>query len=149
MTDIVSSEKRRKMMAGIRGKNTKPEIDIRSQLHRLGFRFRIHGNKLPGKPDIVLKKYTTVVFVHGCFWHRHQCHLFKWPKTRPEFWRIKINGNVENNMRALKALPEMGWRVCIVWECSIKGSKKQSIEEVAATISNWFKGDEYLLEISG
>lgn len=149
MTDIVNSEKRSRMMAGIRGKNTKPEIIVRSQLHKLGFRFRIHDSKLPGKPDLVLKKYQAVIFVHGCFWHRHQCHLFKWPKTRPKFWKDKITGNVKNDQKALEVLSGMGWRICTVWECSIKGSKKWPAEEVAAAISSWLKGDEPSLEISG
>ncbi|PID42533.1 MAG: very short patch repair endonuclease [Proteobacteria bacterium] len=149
MIDIVSSEKRSRMMAGIKGKNTRPELAIRSRLHRLGFRFRIHDNRLPGKPDIVLKKYHAVIFVHGCFWHRHGCHLFKWPKTRPEFWEKKINSNAENDQKVLHSLSVRGWRVCIVWECAIKGSRKKPIEDVADTISEWLAGGEYLLEISG
>ncbi len=149
MTDIVNPEKRSRMMAGIKGKNTKPEILIRSQLHRLGFRFRVHDSSLPGRPDIVLKKYNAIIFVHGCFWHRHYCHLFKWPKTRKEFWEKKINGNAERDRKVLRSLSDMGWRICIVWECSVKGSKKLAIEDVADAISGWLQGDENILEISG
>lgn len=125
MTDVVNPETRSRMMSGIRGKNTKPEIIIRSQLHRLGFRFRIHNTKLPGKPDIVLKKYRAVIFIHGCFWHRHLCHLFKWPKTHPDFWKKKINNNHARDKKILDQLIELNWRICVVWECAIKGSKKK------------------------
>ena len=104
MTDIVDKTTRSRMMSGIKGKNTKPEILIRSLLHQEGFRFRIHDNNLPGQPDIVLKKYRAVIFIHGCFWHRHECHLFKWPKTRPEFWKNKINRNHENDTQTLREL---------------------------------------------
>lgn len=135
-------------MSGIRGKDTKPELLIRSQLHRRGFRFRLHDNKLAGKPDIVLKKYQAVIFIHGCFWHRHECHLFKWPKTRPEFWRSKINGNFENDQKAIKVLAKSGWRICIVWECAIKGAKKD-IDTVVNTVADWLIGEEGMLEIAG
>jgi DNA mismatch endonuclease (patch repair protein) len=148
MTDVVDSETRSKMMSGIRGKDTKPELGIRRQLHRLGFRYRLHDKKLPGKPDIVLKKYNAVIFVHGCFWHRHNCHLFKWPKTRPEFWKEKINRNHENDLKALQKLQSSGWRVCIVWECAVKGTAKD-IQAVSKTIARWLKSNKHTLEISG
>lgn len=148
MTDIVDSETRSRMMSGIRGKDTKPELEIRRQLHRLGFRYRLHDKQLPGKPDVVLKKYHAVIFVHGCFWHRHNCHLFKWPKTRPEFWKKKINRNHENDLKALNNLQATGWRVCIVWECSIKGADK-NIQVIANTIARWLKSNKSMLEISG
>ena len=97
MVDVVSKEKRSKMMSGIRYKDTKPEIIIRKALHAKGFRYSLHNNKLPGKPDIVLPKYNAIIFIHGCFWHQHNCHLFKWPSTRPEFWQNKISGNKERD----------------------------------------------------
>lgn len=147
MTDVVSPGKRSEMMSGIQGKNTKPELLVRSRLHRLGFRFRLHDKHLPGKPDLVFTKYRAVVFVHGCFWHRHQCHLFRWPKTRAEFWREKINGNVNNDKKVLQQLSEMGWRTGIIWECSIKGRKRLDIEVVITAIAKWLKGDEKILEI--
>lgn len=148
MTDIVSSETRSRMMSGIKGKNTKPEKLIRSQLHMLGFRFRIHDKNLPGKPDIVLKKYNAVIFVHGCFWHRHQCHLFRWPKTRQDFWIAKINKNHANDTKIVKLLESSGWRVCIVWECATRGAK-QNIAEIAKSIAMWLLDDKKSLVVSG
>lgn len=148
MTDIVDPETRRRMMSGIRGKNTKPELQIRSQLHKLGFRYRLHDDQLPGKPDITLKKYHAVIFVHGCFWHRHDCHLFKWPETRSEFWRKKINRNHEKDMKVLQSLRSSGWRVCVVWECAIKGADK-NIQVIAKSIAEWLTGNNPSLEISG
>ncbi len=136
------------MMSGIRGKNTKPELLIRRGLHHHGFRFRLHDTKLAGKPDIVLKKYHAVVFIHGCFWHRHECHLFKWPKTRPEFWRDKINGNYENDQKVMKSLAESGWRICTVWECAVKGANKD-IPSVVNQVADWLKNEDKTLEISG
>lgn len=147
MTDVVDSETRSRMMSGIRGKDTKPELEVRHQLHRLGFRYRLHDKKLPGKPDIVLKKYNAVIFIHGCFWHRHNCRLFKWPKTRPEFWKQKINRNHENDVKALDNLQSTGWRVCIVWECSIKGASK-NISMVSESIAHWLQSNNSMLEIS-
>lgn len=146
MTDVVDPETRSKMMSGIRGKDTKPELEIRQSLHQRGIRYRLHDEKLPGKPDIVLKKYNAVIFIHGCFWHRHNCHLFKWPKTRPEFWKQKINRNHENDTTALEGLQSAGWRVCIVWECSIKGASK-NISKVSDAIMNWLQSNKSLLEI--
>lgn len=146
MTDIVAPKKRSQMMAGIRGKDTKPELEIRLRLHRLGFRYRIHDRNLPGSPDIVLKKYNAVIFIHGCFWHRHNCHIFKWPNTRPEFWKNKINKNYENDSKAFKSLRSAGWRVCIVWECSIKGSSKNA-QTASESIAHWLKSNESILEI--
>lgn len=120
MVDVVDKKTRSRMMSGIRGKNTKPEIIVRKALHAAGYRFRLHRKDLPGKPDIVLPKYKTVIFVHGCFWHKHDCRYFKWPKTRPDFWREKIEGNVERDRLAYEKLEEMGWRVKVVWECELE-----------------------------
>ena len=104
-------------MSGIRGTNTQPEIQVRSALHKAGYRFRLHRKDLPGKPDIVLPKYKTAIFVHGCFWHGHDCKNFKWPKTRPEFWRDKILGNKARDERHSQELQKLGWRVIVIWEC--------------------------------
>lgn len=135
------------MMAGIRGTNTKPELLIRSLLHKKGFRYRIHVKDLPGKPDIVLPKYRAVVFIHGCFWHGHKdCHLFRLPGTRTEFWQEKILRNQANDSRAVALLLASNWRVCIVWECSIRGARKDP-EKVADTIEDWLSGTETFLEI--
>lgn len=147
MTDVVDSKTRSRMMSGIRGKNTRPELEIRRQLHQRGFRYRLHDKTLPGKPDVVLKKYNAVIFIHGCFWHRHNCHLFKWPKTRPEFWKQKITRNHENDIEALAKLLSHGWRVCIVWECSIKGVSK-NVPMVSESITRWLKSNNSMLEIS-
>lgn len=123
MADIVDSATRSRMMSGIRGKDTKPEMIVRKALHRAGYRYRLHVKDLPGKPDIVLPKHKTVIFVHGCFWHHHDCKKFKWPKTRPEFWREKIQGNVKRDRNAVSDLNKLGWRVFVVWECEITSSK--------------------------
>src|SRR4051812_22955527 len=103
MPDIISKAKRSEMMAGIRGKNTKPEILIRGVLHKAGFRFRLHAKHLPGKPDLVLAKYHAAILVNGCFWHGHDCHLFRWPSTKKEFWRAKILKNRANDEKILEA----------------------------------------------
>ena len=120
MTDIVDSQTRSAMMSGIRGKNTKPEIVVRRFLHRMGFRFRLHRRDLPGKPDIVLPRYRTVVEVRGCFWHRHKgCPFAYTPRSNREFWETKLNGNRDRDRRNLRKLGEMGWRVIEVWECEL------------------------------
>src|SRR4051812_25000557 len=105
------------MMAGIRAKDTKPELIVRRGLHRAGLRFRIHDRRLPGKPDLVFPKYKAVVLVHGCFWHGHDCKLFKWPNTRPEFWRSKIGSTINRDAAVRIQLVKAGWRVLEIWEC--------------------------------
>ena len=118
MTDIVDRSTRSRMMAGIKGKNTAPEIRVRSYLHRHGFRFRLHGRQLPGKPDVVLPKYRTVIFVHGCFWHRHRgCPFAYSPRGNAGFWKAKLDGNAERDQRQRKELRKSGWKVRTVWEC--------------------------------
>jgi len=148
MVDVVNSATRSRMMSGIRGRNTKPEIMIRSLLHRHGFRFRLHARSLPGKPDIVLPRYHAVVFVHGCFWHGHDCPLFKWPSTRPDFWLEKIGRNRKNDHKAREALVANGWRVGIVWECAIRGSGK-NINGVAQSLANWLRSNDQFIEERG
>lgn len=115
--DIVSPAVRSRMMGGIRGKNTRPELIVRSIAHRLGLRFSLHRADLPGRPDVVFPRHRTVVLVHGCFWHRHDCGLAASPKTRPEFWKAKFEGNVRRDAVTRKRLEEAGWRVIVVWEC--------------------------------
>jgi len=108
-------------MAAIKGKNTKPELLVRSMLHRAGYRFSLHRKDLPGKPDIVLRKYKTVIFVHGCFWHRHTgCKGATTPKTRTEWWQAKFDRNVYNDRKHTRQLRKMGWHVLTVWECQLK-----------------------------
>lgn len=146
MVDIVDTATRSRMMAGIRGRDTKPEILIRRLLHQQGFRFLLHVGRLPGKPDIVLPRFHVVIFVHGCFWHGHDCHFFKWPKTRPDFWRDKIERNRANDCTVKQALLGMGWRVGIVWECAIRGVNKD-IDQVINHISEWLRSDKLLIEV--
>ena len=127
------------MMSGIRGKDTQPELIIRKALFRKGFRYRLHDKKLPGKPDLVLPKYHSVIFIHGCFWHGHNCHLFKWPKTRPAFWKKKIKRNREVDKRNYKKLREEGWYILTVWECALKGKKRRPLEKLVVDIEKWLK----------
>ncbi len=112
-------------MAAIKGKNTKPELLVRSMLHRAGYRFSLHRKDLPGKPDIVLRKYKTVIFVHGCFWHRHKgCKGATTPKTRTEWWQQKFDRNVANDKKHNRALKKLGWNVITVWECELMKPEK-------------------------
>jgi len=135
-------------MSGIRGKDTKPELLIRKALHKRGFRYRLHCD-LPGKPDICLPKHRAVIFVHGCFWHGHNCHLFKWPGTRPEFWRRKIERNREVDRAAMERLESDGWRVGIVWECAVKGKARRPLDEVARQCADWLLTGQSRLTIRG
>lgn len=148
MADVVSPEVRSRMMSGIRGKNTKPEIFLRKALHAEGFRFRIHAS-LPGRPDMVFPKWNAVLFVHGCFWHGHDCHLFKWPSSRPEFWRAKIAGNVGRDEASIAKLLEAGWRVGIVWECALKGRTRLDSSRAIASCSKWLKSNKKRFELAG
>lgn len=149
MIDVVDAVTRSRMMSGIRGKNTRPEILIRQMLHASGFRFRLHDRKLPGRPDIVLPKWKAVVFVHGCFWHGHNCSLFRLPTTRPEFWDSKIKQNQERDMKAVAALIDRGWRVCIVWECALKGRGRLDVKIIDIKLAEWIKSGQMQAEISG
>lgn len=149
MADIVTAEVRSRMMSGIRGTNTKPELLLRKGLHALGFRFRLHDRSLPGKPDIVLPRYNAVIFAHGCFWHGHDCHLFKLPSTRPEFWQAKIVRNRAVDERTEAALTELGWRQAVVWECALKGKTRLPLEDVIQSCAEWLRSDQPRLEIRG
>ncbi|MFJ4392207.1 very short patch repair endonuclease [Pseudomonas soli] len=121
--DTVDSVTRSRMMAGIKGRNTRPEMIVRRFLHANGYRFRLHRRDLPGSPDIVLSRLRVCIFVHGCFWHRHLgCHHTTSPKTRVDFWQEKFNKNVERDARAKDALLADGWKVLTIWECELKSS---------------------------
>lgn len=145
MTDVVDAATRSRMMAGIQGKNTSPELLIRKALHARGFRFRIHAKHLPGKPDLVLPKYNAAIFVHGCFWHGHDCRFFKVPQTRPEFWLEKIGKNRARDLVQIAALQDLGWRVLVVWECAVRSMKKQKTMLLIDLIGEWLvNGSEYL-----
>lgn len=143
MTDIVSRQKRSEMMSGIKSQNTKPEMQLRSWLHGQGFRFRLHLRTLPGSPDVVLPKFRVAIFVHGCFWHRHQgCRFTTMPATRTEFWRAKFSGNQARDLRDQRALLEANWRVLVVWECGLRQRRDLSpiaawIEESVETHAEW------------
>lgn len=126
MSDVVDAATRSRMMAGIRSKNTTPELVVRKALHAHGFRFRLHSKGLPGKPDVVLPKWHVVLFVHGCFWHNHGCHLSKVPQGNATFWRAKLAANVERDRLIKNQLATAGWRVLTVWECAIRGKKALS-----------------------
>jgi len=124
LVDSLTPEQRSAQMSRIRGSNTKLEVLVRKGLHARGLRYRLGGAKLPGRPDIVLPKYRTVVFVHGCFWHGHDCPLYRLPKTRPEFWADKIGKNRARDQRVTSELEAIGWRVLTVWECSLRGQSE-------------------------
>lgn len=149
MADVVPPDVRSRMMAGIRSTNTKPELLLRSGLHRSGFRFRLHDRSLPGKPDMVFPRRRAVLFAHGCFWHGHDCHLFKWPKSREEFWRTKIERNREVDARASETLAAQGWRRAFVWECALKGRTRLPVDDVIDQCASWLRSDRPELEIRG
>ncbi|MBF0554859.1 MAG: DNA mismatch endonuclease Vsr [Nitrospirae bacterium] len=149
MADIVDTATRSRMMAGIKGKNTRPEIVIRQGLHRKGYRFRLHRADLPGKPDLVFPSRHAVIMVHGCFWHQHDCHLFKWPSSRREFWRSKITRNRQKDAETESALLRKAWRVLTVWECALKGRTRPPMEQVINQCAAWLDGGAWRAEISG
>jgi DNA mismatch endonuclease (patch repair protein) len=137
LVDVVDANTRSRMMAGIKGKNTTPEIRLRKALHRAGFRFRLHDANLPGRPDIILPKYRAAIFVHGCFWHRHEgCKNATSPKTNTTFWEAKFSKNVERDASSIEHLLGSGWRVGIVWECAVR---KRGEVIVAAELAAWLE----------
>lgn len=137
MVDVMDSGTRSALMSRIQAKDTKPELIVRRLLWRRGFRFRLHGRKLPGKPDLVLPKWGAVILVHGCFWHRHEgCPYFRLPKTRADFWDNKLGRNMERDAATVAALGSMGWRVAVVWECSIRADHLAAIEHLSAWLTN-------------
>lgn len=146
MTDIVDQQTRSRMMAGIRGKDTKPELVLRRALHARGFRFRLHPKNIHGRPDLVLPKYRAVVFVHGCFWHRHQgCRYTTTPSTRQEFWQAKFAANVARDEAVQGKLMKDGWRVATVWECALR--KPDQVAASTERLSEWLLSDERAIEI--
>lgn len=139
MVDIVDPATRSRMMAEIRGRDTKPEIAVRRALHALGFRFRLHDRRLPGRPDLVLPRYRVAIFVHGCFWHRHAgCRFATTPATRPDFWQQKFDANVTRDAQQKETLIASGWRVATVWECALRGDSRV---EWAEALARWIKGE--------
>lgn len=143
MVDILTKEKRSWNMSRIKGKNTKPELLLRSLLHRNGFRFRLHDKKLPGKPDIVLPRYKTVIFVNGCFWHRHSgCKYAYTPKSRQEFWSKKFESTVKRDKEKEDKLRRKGWNVIVVWECELKRNGNDVISRVSSRIKEKKNGNQ-------
>lgn len=149
MADIVTRDVRSRMMSGIRGTDTIPELMLRKGLHALGFRYKLHDRNLPGKPDLVFPKYNAVLFANGCFWHAHDCHLFKWPKSREDFWRKKIGGNRERDKKIAAQLREKEWRILRVWECALKGRTKIDLGSVLELSALWLRGNEQEMDIRG
>lgn len=145
MADIVSPETRSRMMSGIRGRDTRPEMTLRRALHAAGFRYRLHVRCLPGRPDLVLPKYSAVCLVHGCYWHRHTgCRYATTPTTRPEFWEEKFRSNMERDKRQHRQLQDMGWRVAVIWECAVRPKKE---DQAVARLIHWLPGQEPTVEI--
>ncbi len=149
MADVVDNATRSRMMSGIRGKNTKPEILLRKGLFAKGFRFRLHDRRLPGKPDIVFPRFKAVILAHGCFWHGHDCPLFKWPSSNVRFWRKKIERNREVDRTVREALTALGWRILIVWECALKCPGRLPIERVVGEAARWLSSGGRSREIVG
>jgi DNA mismatch endonuclease (patch repair protein) len=148
MADNLDKASRSVMMAKIRSHNTRPEIRVRRYLHKAGFRFRLHRKDLPGKPDLVLPMYRTALFVHGCFWHQHQgCKYSTMPKSNADYWTKKLARNLERDSVNFERLVELGWRVLIVWECSLK--KKETASIALKSTADWLRSDKTTGEISG
>ena len=150
MADVLTPAQRRINMSGIRGRDTEPELVVRRGLHRRGLRYRLHRRDLPGKPDLVFARWGAVILVHGCFWHLHGCPRFKWPATRAEFWRSKIERNRERDAAVLAQLRESGWRVLVVWECAVRGAGRLPSAEVLDRCEGFLrKGVVGAAEIAG
>lgn len=145
VTDVVDKSTRSRMMSGIRGKNTKPELRLRSVLHLAGFRFRLHYRHLPGRPDLVLPKFRAAVFVHGCFWHQHQgCPAATMPASNVAFWQGKLGSNVARDQRTASAVRAAGWRVATIWECALR---QLDDGHLAAVVGAWIRGPEASFEL--
>lgn len=150
MADVLISEQRRLNMSHIRGRDTKPEMLIRRELHARGLRYRLHDRTLPGCPDLVFSRYRTVIFVHGCFWHLHGCPLSKLPATRRDFWLKKLEGNVKRDINALTALQADRWRILIIWECALRGPGRLELIKMFNSIESYIReGSVSLLHITG
>lgn len=149
MVDVLTEEQRQLNMSRIRGRDTKPEMLIRRGLHARGFRYRLQDRSLPGRPDLVFPRYKAVILVHGCFWHGHDCPMFRLPATRSEFWSEKIAANQSRDARAHEALLASGWRVLTVWECCLKGKARLPFDAVLRLCDSFICGNEAELIISG
>ena len=140
--DTVDAKTRSKIMARVKGKDTKPELFVRKALYEKGYRYRLHYKKLPGHPDLVFPKYKAAIFIHGCFWHRHGCYKSTTPSTRVDYWLNKFEENVERDKRQIEQILALGWRVMIIWECVIKGKTKFDSDDIVVAITKWLKSSE-------
>lgn len=146
MTDIVDKQTRSRMMAGIKGKDTKPELVLRRALHARGFRYRLHSKNVPGRPDLVFQKHHAIIFVHGCFWHRHEgCRYTTTPSTRPEFWQTKFDANVARDRSVHDQLLDAGWRVATVWECALRRPEETAL--AANLLAAWLRSSAAEIQI--
>lgn len=151
VADIVDKTTRSRIMASVRAKGSKGENELRRRLFAQGFRFRLHAKNLPGKPDVVFRKYSAVIFVNGCFWHFHGCHRSKLPATRPSWWKKKLERNRARDREVVGKLRELGWRVLIVWECSFRKSginRFQAWEKIAKITGDFLRSELPFKEIS-
>lgn len=148
--DVLTLEQRRLNMSRIRSRDTAPEMLIRRGLHAAGFRFRLDQRQLPGRPDLVLPRYRTVIFVNGCFWHSHGCHISRLPDTRREYWQPKLDRTLQRDIDAVQALTSTGWRVVVVWECALRGRVRLAEGAALAQISAFIRSStDPLLSIAG
>lgn len=149
LADVVTPEVRSRMMASITARNTKPEMMVRRALHARGYRYRLHAKGLPGTPDLVFPARKGVIFVQGCFWHGHDCHLFRLPGTRSEFWQDKIQNNVARDLRVRRQLASTGWRILDIWECALKGKTRIAFEDVISQCTAWLESSIPEMQIRG
>ena len=147
--DVVDALTRSRMMSRIRDRDTKPEMVIRKGIHARGYRYRLHDRSLPGTPDLVFPSRKAAIFVHGCFWHGHGCSLFKWPSSRAEWWRAKIEGNRARDETVRAEIAGMGWRQLRVWECALKGRQRRDTVELLDLVAGWLEGSDPDQEAGG
>lgn len=148
--DVLTPAQRQLNMSRIRSRDTQPELLIRRGLHAQGFRYRLHQRQLPGRPDLVLARHRTVVFVNGCFWHSHGCHMSRMPETRREYWQPKLDRTMQRDRDAIHALHAAGWRTVLVWECALRGRTRLAAGEAVTQISDFiWTGTGVLLSVSG
>lgn len=149
MTDVHDPATRSRNMSAIKGRDTKPEMIVRRCLFSKGYRYRLNNRMLPGRPDLVFRRYRAVLFVHGCFWHLHGCPAFRLPNTNTEWWAEKLEANRQRDLRNISALGESGWRVGVVWECAIRGQGKHEISSLTQMLEDWLQSDAEFLVLQG
>ncbi len=147
--DTVDKETRSRIMSRNRHRDTGPEIQLRSVLHRAGLRYRLYNKKLPGKPDLVFPRFRATVFVHGCYWHAHGCYRSSVPKSHQDYWKTKFSRNRERDVRNIALLRELNWRVMIIWECSVVGKNAMPSNELTETVCSWLHGSVKFVEVPG